>query len=747
MFVYNNSDVSAPGSAGIFSALPIAAIIIDKEGKIEQANTAAGDLLRENPEYLIGRRFLSSHWKMVDAKGSPLISDNDFLLTMAEEKRVNTLEVGIVFEEGITWLSVHTSPLISEEGEYQGAIANILDNTEKKNTEKKLQQREQRLLSITESQSNYVVRTDLEGNFIYLNSTLLTHLGYEQEELLYQPLDRITNRADAIRSIKAAAYCLSHPGKQRPIEIRCRNKQREYFWTSWELTGITDDQGEVIELQAVGQDISKKKRIADLLVETSQMARVGGWEINGLTKQLSWTPETYRIHDVPENSPITLRRVINFYHPDHQPVIRRAIRRLISRGEPLDLQLKVITEQKREVWVRVIGQRDSLSGNYVRAFGVIQDITASQKSKERIKEREWLLKSIFNSTADALFLTNLEGKLIDCNLSALRVFEINKKDDFIGLEVDTFQKDPFTEQESHSIQKKIAETGVWTGEVEFISAQSKSFWGNMAITAVDGADYCVIRVTDITDQKQAEALLIESNENLKKTNQELDRFVYSASHDLRAPLTSILGLIQLSEMEEMNNSVQEYLRHMKKSANRLDTFIKDLTHFSRNARVELAQESIDFDEMIHMLFEQYQFMDFEAPVATQKQVEQQCPFYSDKNRLQIVLGNIISNALKYTLQKESSLVKVVISVNPEEAVIQIIDNGMGIDPSHVDKIFDMFYRANDYKPGSGLGLYIVKESVEKLKGTIKVNSTLGKGTRFTLILPNLGPANRDVTGL
>jgi len=741
MQVLSNNNIPTSSSPNLLESLPLAALVIDTEGRIERINSLACDLLQEKSEYLIGRIFLNGPWKLLKADGSPLDSTETLLadLTNSEEKITKTT-VGLITEKQTLWLSVSINPLYSADKTYEGAVATLQDISQSVSGEKKLSRTERRLRSVPEYQTNYIIRTDLEGSFLYLNSAALAQFDHGEEEDVFRSLNYLTDPIYAIECIKAAAYCVDHPGRYRHIEIRCYNKQREYFWTAWELVGITDEQGEVVEIQAVGHDISKRKRTADLLVETSQMAHIGGWEISSLSKKVSWTPETYRIHDVTEDSPITLKRAINFFHPDHQPTIRKALRTLILEGTPFDKRLKIITEFKRELWVRVIGQRESMHGNYIRAYGVIQDITDSQLSKERIKRREWLLKSVFNSTADALLLINRGQKIIDCNQSALRIFEVEHRQDILGLDGTTFQKTPFLDKDTQMIRKAVDKQGVWTGEIEFVSAKNRTFWGSMAITTFPGMDYGVVRITDITEQKDAESLLLESNQHLKKANEELDRFVYSASHDLRAPLTSIMGLIHLSSLEEMNDSVREYLQHMQKSANRLDNFIKDLTHFSRNARLQITSEPIEFKEMITGLFEQYQFMDHQSPVKTYLTVEEDDTFYTDKSRLQIALGNVISNAMKYNLdQDDESYVKVDVKVADGQATIQIKDNGMGIDPEHHDKIFDMFYRADNHKPGSGLGLYIVKETVEKLKGSVELKSAKGQGTQFTLVLPHLPP--------
>jgi len=728
-------------SSQVLDSLPLPTILVDAEGRIEQANQLVCELLEEKVGYLIGSPFLRGSWLLIRTDNSVLEAPEKLLANSPQaQEAINGVRIGLILKKNTIWLSFHAKPLLSEVNDYQGSVVTFMDVTTNTNTELKASREASRLSSVPEHQTNYIIRTDLEGNFLYLNQAARIQFDRDDEnEDVFRSLNYLTDPKYAISCIKAAAYCVDHPGSYRYIEIRCYNNKREYFWTAWDLVGITDDTGDVVEIQAVGHDISQKKRMADLLGETSQMARIGGWEISSLSKQVSWTPETYRIHDIAEGTRISLRRAIQFFQEDHQPIVRQAYRRLISNGEPFDLSLKMYTAQKRELWVRVIGQRESIHGNFVRAYGVIQDITESQLSKERIKHREWLFQSVFNSTADALFIIDQEHKIINCNQSALHILEIEHKEDILGADATSFQRIPFPKEEISSIRKTIDKTGLWTSEVEFVSTKNKIFWGSLAITTFPKMGYGVVRLTDITEKKEAEALLVESNQHLTKANQELDRFVYSASHDLRAPLTSILGLISLAETEEGVEQVQDYLQLMKNSAHRLDNFIKDLIYFSRNARMEVTAEPVDFKELINGIFEQYQFMDHEVPVKTSLEINQHCTFFSDQSRLNIALGNIISNAMKYRMERSDaeSFVEVKVEVNQKEAVVWVEDNGIGIPDSHQAKIFEMFYRADDHKPGSGLGLYIVKETVEKLQGSVEVHSEHGQGTKFTLRLPQL----------
>jgi signal transduction histidine kinase/ligand-binding sensor domain-containing protein len=233
-------------------------------------------------------------------------------------------------------------------------------------------------------------------------------------------------------------------------------------------------------------------------------------------------------------------------------------------------------------------------------------------------------------------------------------------------------------------------------------------------------------------------LVVEKrNRELRKLNSELDRFVYSASHDLRAPLSSILGLITVARMDTQSNKL-EYLNLIEKSIHKLDGFIHDIIDFSRNSRTELVAEEIQFESLIHELIDELKYMDEKGVIQKEIIVQMPVPFYTDRKRLAIILRNLISNAYKYHNPLiADSFLTIKVEYTEQRAVITISDNGLGIAPEHLPNIFKMFYRGSETNKGSGLGLYIVKEATEKLRGEISVTSEVGKGTKFKLVLPSL----------
>jgi ligand-binding sensor domain-containing protein/signal transduction histidine kinase len=239
----------------------------------------------------------------------------------------------------------------------------------------------------------------------------------------------------------------------------------------------------------------------------------------------------------------------------------------------------------------------------------------------------------------------------------------------------------------------------------------------------------------LTINNQLDERVHERTLKLVKANQELDRFVYSASHDLSAPLKSILGLIQLTRLENNNEELTNHLEHMQKSVLKLEAVINSLTQFSRNMGHALIKQEFIFDEMIEEVLDELKYPFHSDKVRIVKLYSKSDSVTSDYLRLKIVLSNLISNALKYkNIHNTDSFIEISFCKKGDRDRISIKDNGIGISKENQLKVFDMFFRATMQSNGSGLGLYIVKETVEKLEGEISVDSNPGSYTLFTVTL-------------
>lgn len=235
---------------------------------------------------------------------------------------------------------------------------------------------------------------------------------------------------------------------------------------------------------------------------------------------------------------------------------------------------------------------------------------------------------------------------------------------------------------------------------------------------------------------KSEKQLSVNNQLLSKANQELDRFVYSASHDLRAPLSSLLGLIEIAQLSTDPEEIKHCLKLMRSSVADLDDFIKEIIDYSRNTRLEIKKEKFNLYDLAHEVADGLKFGTGLENLFIQYNIQKDLEVTTDRLRLKTILYNVIGNAFKYNDASKSEQV-VTISAKREHEKMKIVieDNGLGINADHLPRIFEMFFRASEQSQGSGLGLYIVKETLERLNGKIEVSSTPKIGSSFKMEIP------------
>lgn len=225
------------------------------------------------------------------------------------------------------------------------------------------------------------------------------------------------------------------------------------------------------------------------------------------------------------------------------------------------------------------------------------------------------------------------------------------------------------------------------------------------------------------------------NNKLKLANTELDKFVYSASHDLRAPISSLQGIIEVMKLENNPNQLQTYLSLMSECLNKQDKYIKDIIDYSRNTRKQTTISDVSLSTIIDEAIAQHQFTkeSYKIKITTDLAID---IIKSDELKLKIIINNFLSNAIKYSdHEKEEQFFSIKSFCGKNFHKIEFKDNGIGIALKNQDKIFDMFFVANNSNNGSGLGLYIAKEAVANLNGVITVNSEEKIGTTFTVTIP------------
>lgn len=372
-------------------------------------------------------------------------------------------------------------------------------------------------------------------------------------------------------------------------------------------------------------------------------------------------------------------------------------------------------------------------------YVLINDISEVKNAKIKLANSERRLFTILETIPDCVMLMDKNGKLLDINPAGIDLFEAGSKEELMRTPIVNFVEKPF-QKPFLQLARKVFEGKNGNLEFKITGRKGTSRWIEMRATPLklgDGSAYLLSVLRDLTVEKENQLLLKEQNEELKKSNAELDRFVYSTSHDLRSPLSSMLGLAKIIEIETTEAKTYDHIRMIKNRINRLDHLIKDILSYSFNKRTEIVPTFIDFNKVIFKTIENLEHVETPKKIKFEVKVENQLPFHSDLQRIYTILENLIGNSIKYhNPQQDVPFVKIGVTVSGENAKITVEDNGIGIEEDLLPKIFDMFYRISNSQEGSGIGLYLVHETVKNIGGKISVSSKPCIGTIFTVVLKN-----------
>lgn len=421
---------------------------------------------------------------------------------------------------------------------------------------------------------------------------------------------------------------------------------------------------------------------------------------------------------------------LHFVHPES---IANALERiqLLKDGKTVPtIEQKYIRLDGKPIIVDVSAHQLNFRGKPAIQI-IIKDTTVEREAQMAKRKTETLFSQLFKSSPFGLVMLDDTGKVVQVNEGFEKMFGYTSED-LAGKSLNDFIVPAELETEGNDLNTIISSEQV-------IKIESKRLHKNRTALSViiygvpvplENKTISIFGVyVDITEQKRVE-------EELKVRNIELDNFVYKVSHDLRAPLSSVLGLVNLASLKGNTDNLEDYIQRIGQKVKQLDHFISDVLSHSKNLKLELKIEKINLQHLIDQTFTDLNYLKGANEISRDVKIEG-IEFYSDPWRMGEIFRNLISNAIKYRdFSKNDSYIRISIKIAPDRTTILFEDNGIGISKANLTKIFEMFYRASEQSDGSGLGLYIVKNAVDKLGGILKVTSEIGKGTSFELKLPN-----------
>ena len=627
-------------------------------------------------------------------------------------------------------------------------VGAMRDVTESRNKEFELQQSEARLKGILASQSSYVVRTDLQGNYTYYNKKFLEDFSFLNPGApLLQNNCRLTTMDYHYPIVdQALQKAAANPNTIVQIELDKKTATGAIRYTLWEVVCLTDASGEPSEIQCIGIDVTNRKDIQKELISSLQerneiLESIGDafFAVDHQFKIAYWNAKATQITGLSK---------LDVGGKTFDEVYPEII------GEELMKKIKDAILQKR------IMQFDSYSGVYKTWFEVsiypasngssiyLRDISERKKAEEEIRISKDRFDIVSMATSDVTWDWDRKtGVIIRGNANMEKVFgyKLGPAD----------ENEHFWNRLIHPDDKlrsdMILAEAMLNADLVFLDAEYRVMKANGAYAYVYDKGFIIrdyngdpIRiigaVQDITKLKEGELMLQKRADELAASNRELEQFAYVASHDLQEPLRMVSGfLTQLNKKyaHVLDDKGKKYIHFAVDGATRMRQIILDLLEYSRIGRYATDKESIDLNKLLPeiILLHSTTIDNKYASV----HIDSLPTVVGYKSPLRQLFQNIISNALMFSDPHRLPEIFVTAKAQDGYWLFSISDNGIGINKEYFSKIFTIFQRLHtrDEYPGTGLGLAIAKKIVESFEGQIWLTSEEGKGTTFLFTLKNM----------
>lgn len=545
---------------------------------------------------------------------------------------------------------------------------------------------------------------------------------------------RVNHKSEAVKSMLMSVHL--RKSKQNELDL--------IYGTIQDITNLKEAEKELEQYRNRLETLVKKrtdelKKSEDRLTDALNLAKLGTWDYDFRTDTFSIEgaiPTILGLDREIDTNTFTMPfdDFRTYIHPDDWPVYYEAA---IKAVKSLDtdytdyLQYRVIRQdgEIRHLLISIKVEFNELTGEHYRHFGTMQDITDIKYAE--LENRR--LTEIIEATPDIVAVFSTRQSVVYLNQSARRFYGISNEADISKLQLrDLVNKEEI--QELRKFIKKAVKQGIWSGEFSYEGHEGEHIPVSQVIIAHKNSrndvEYLSTILRDISQQKEIE-------KNLTYKNDELDTFVYRASHDLRGPITSLFGLLNIAKYEIEDSKSKEYMVMFDAQVNRLNNIINNLMELTKIKEKDVAHDLIDFEEMVKESIASFAQLKNYDSINFRIEIEADLAYHGDKSLLATIIQNLIENGIKYANAKVDSFVRIQIKrfVPNNTLHIKVSDNGQGIPEDHKEKVFNMFFRGNESATGTGLGLYILKNAVDKLGGKIRLSSEQKLGTVFSIFLP------------
>ncbi|MCX7047059.1 MAG: PAS domain S-box protein [Candidatus Sumerlaeota bacterium] len=670
---------------------------------------------------------------------APLVHPDD--LPLAEEafrkafngQTLPIYELRILAKSGEYLAGEFTSTSQVKNGKVVGELGIARDITERKRAEEALREREEFSRALFEHNPIETIVVDREGKVTMLNLARKRSGG------------RLPNIGDVMykdyagkheRDMRGALMECIHSGQSKEFpELKYQHKVLS-------ITISPFPKGAII----ISQDITERKRAEDelrksiqLLHDTGEMARVGAWEIDLSTKEVLMTEEVCRIHVVEPGYKPKLEEALSFYAPESIPALEAALKKVAETGEPYDLEsLFIPSGGKEKSWVRSLGRAVYSGGKIAKLAGTFQNIDKYKRAEEALRVSLEKYKVLFESFPLSVTISDKSGKIIEANRQSEQLLgitcEVQTQRRIDSKEWQIIRKDgtPMPADEYASTRALRENRLIENVEMGIVKDKGEITWISVTAAPIPLEGYGVaIAYGDITERKRAER-------ELQEKSAALEHFTHAISHDLRSPLVTVktfLGYLEQDLLTSDTGRIEKDMFYIRAAADKMAQMLDELLRVLRIGRITNSPVRVTFRELVEEALNIVAGPIAERGVKAQVN-EAPITLYGDHPRLVEIWQNLVDNAVKFMGDQASPRIEIGAERRGGDTVFFVRDNGMGIDPPHQPKVFDLFVKIGAKSEGAGLGLALIKRIVELYRGTIWLESKgLGQGACFLFTLP------------
>ncbi|WP_339836297.1 PAS domain-containing protein [uncultured Maribacter sp.] len=622
------------------------------------------------------------------------------------------------------------------------------DITELRNTKLQLERNEASYINTFDNSVIGMAEVGLDGTFIKINESLTNSLGYSHNELNELTFQELTHPEDLTEDLQFLQEALDQKLESYQLEKRYFHKNGHIVYVILTATVVKDIDGKASYMIHQILDVTSKKEAENKINESTEMlnvatrvANIGIWNYNIKENTVHGNVNMYTMYDIPKNSSNMLDEWMKRIHPEDIEIVQKGLEKTIHDNTPLNIKFRGVKPSGELIYMIASGEaQKNKHGEAVKIIGANLDFTALRSTELKLERSTESFTETFDNAAIGMALVSPELYWLKVNKSLLNSLGYSEKE-LLGMKtIDITHPDDL--ENSTTFTKTVFKGTKDTYQLQkrYFHKKGHIIYAIIGVTPVKDLNgnpsHAIAQFLDITDRIEAEKKLETLVEVTKSQNESLMNFAHIVSHNLRSHSTNMTMLAKFLLQEEDEKELKNINRMISDAAESLSETIlhlNDVVQVKTGALENL--QSISVLNTIEHIKKSIGGILEKQDAIIKIDIEKSHFVNAVPAYLESIFLNILTNALKYSSPDRSPVIEIKSKLKNNTVLITFKDNGQGIDlKRHGDKIFGMYKTFHKHKDAKGIGLFITKNQIEAMSGSIKLESVVDQGTTIFIEL-------------